>query len=172
MNNETENTSGGIQGEAEALAFDVIKLPEWKSCLEDMVKEGIDYGAVFATAWMEERLRCKRDTMRFGLDVSRIRTKLLEEGFYLSGRGANGERFEIVPAAANAQVMENLQAEAARALAKGVLLGTNTRIDVLTDSERRKHEAMLEKLAVRAALFSRRVPTLRKAMARLTDKAA
>lgn len=163
-----ENT----HSEAVEMAFDVVRMPEWKTCLEDMMTEGVDYGASWPTSYFEDRLKCGRDTMRFGLDMSRIRTKLLEEGFYLSGRGAKGERFEIVPAAANARVMENLQTDAARALAKGVILGTNTRIDVLTETERRKHESMLEKLAVRAALFARRVPTLKKAMLTLETKKA
>jgi hypothetical protein len=170
MSEETNNNE--ITSEAVEMAFDVVKLPEWKTCLSDMQEDGIDHGKAWPTSYFEERLRCKRDTMRFGLDMSRIRTKLLEDGYYLSGRGAKGERFEIVPAAANSQVMENLQADAARALAKGVILGTNTRIDLLTDAERRKHESMLEKLAVRAALFSRRVPTLKKVMLSIENRAA
>jgi hypothetical protein len=172
MNNDTQHNTDEIRAEAHAVALDVLRLPEWQTCLEDMRHQGIDYGSTFPTSFFEERLRTKRDTMRFGIAMYRIRTKLLEDGYYLSGRGAKGERFEIVPAAANAKVMENMQAEAARALAKGLILGTNTRIDLLTDAERRKHESMLEKLAVRSALFSRRVPTLKKALVAITDKAA
>jgi hypothetical protein len=167
-----EHNTNETTGEAIEMAFEVIKMPEWKSCLDDMRSGDMDYGKSWPTTFFEVRLKCQRDTMRFGLDMSRIRTKLLEEGYYLSGRGAKGERFEIVPAAANSQVMENLQADAARALAKGVILGTNTRIDLLTDAERRKHESMLEKLAVRAALFSRRVPTIKKAMLAIDGRKA
>jgi hypothetical protein len=89
---------------------------------------------------------------------------LLTHGFFLSGRGQKGEQFVIVDAAANTSVMENFQAQAVRALRNGVILGTNTRIDVLTEEERRKHEATLERLAVRSALISRKTPTLKKAL--------
>ena len=156
----------------EPIEMEVVKLPEWKSCYQDILNEGIDYGKTFTAEYFEEKLRCRRDSMQFGLDVSNVRTALLAHGFYLSGRGGKGEHFVVLEAAANSKVMENYQHAAAIALRKGVILGTNTRIDILTDDERRKHESMLEKLAVRAALFSRRTPTLKKAILKIEDKAA
>jgi hypothetical protein len=147
-----------------------IKLPEWKACYEDMMEDGVDYGKTYTAEFFESRLRTTRDTLKFGLDVSNVRTKLLEHGYYLSGRGGKGEQFVILEAAANSKVMENFQFAAANALKKGVILGTNTRVDILTDEERRKHESMLEKLAIRAALFGRRMPTLRKAMQTLPQR--
>ena len=44
------------------------------------------------------------------------------------------------------------------ALKRGVVLGTNTRLDALSEGERRKHEAMLERLALRHALVQRSEP--------------
>lgn len=144
--------------------IDPLRLPLWRDCYEKMLKEGVDYGQTYSVEYFEDRLKEKRDTMSFGLSVSKVRMALLTHGFFLSGRGQKGEQFVIVDAAANTSVMENFQAQAVRALRNGVILGTNTRIDVLTEEERRKHEATLERLAVRSALISRKTPTLKKAL--------
>lgn len=149
----------------------VLKLPLWKSCYEEMVKDGCAYGQTYETEYFEQRLKEKRETMAFGLAMSQIRTALLKHGLFLSGRGQKGSQFVIVDAAANSRVMENFQHQAAIALQKGVILGTNTRIDVLTEEERRKHEATLERLAVRSALMSRKVPTIKKALSLLEEAA-
>ena len=140
-----------------------MRLPLWRNCFEEMLKDGADYGKVYNVEFFEKKLKEPRETMAFGLAVSQIRTALLERGLYLSGRGQKGEQFVIVDAAANTKVMENFQAQAALALRKGVILGTNTRIDVLTDEERRKHEATLERLAIRSALMARKLPAIKKA---------
>jgi hypothetical protein len=144
--------------------MEVVRLPLWKNCYEDMLRDGVDYGATYPAEYFEERLKTKRDSMTFGLDISKIRAALLSHGFFLSGRGQKGEQFVIVDAAANTAVMENFQHQAIKALRSGVILGTNTRVDVLTAEERRRHESMLEKLAIRSALISRKIPTLKKAM--------
>lgn len=152
MENTTENT------------MEVLRLPLWKNCYEEMLRDGVDYGQAYPAEYFEERLKVKRDSMTFGLDISKIRAALLSHGFFLSGRGQKGEQFVVVDAAANTSVMENFQAQAIKALRSGVILGTNTRVDVLTDEERRKHESMLERLAIRSALISRKIPILKKAM--------
>jgi hypothetical protein len=144
--------------------MEVVRLPLWKNCYEEMLRNGVDYGATYPAEYFEERLKTKRDSITFGLDISKIRAALLSHGFFLSGRGQKGEQFVIVDAAANTAVMENFQHQAIKALRSGVILGTNTRVDVLTAEERRRHESMLEKLAIRSALISRKIPTLKKAM--------
>jgi hypothetical protein len=154
------------------LQIDVVKLPLWKNCYEEMLRDGVDYGKTYEAEFFEARLKEKRDTMAFGLALSQIRTSLLSHGLYLSGRGQKGHQFVIVDAAANTRVMDNFQHQAKIAMQKGVILGTNTRLDVLTEEERRKHEATLERLAVRTALMSRQIPTLKKALGVLEGKAA
>lgn len=147
---------------------EVLRLPLWKNCYEEMLRNGVDYGLTYSAEFFEERLKSKRDSMEFGLDVSKIRAALLSHGFFLSGRGQKGEQFVILEASANSSVMENFQSQAIKALRSGVILGTNTRVDVLNAEERRKHESMLEKLAIRSALISRKIPTLKKALSSLT----
>ena len=151
--------------------MEVLRLPLWKNCYEEMLRDGVDYGRTYTAEYFEEMLKTKRDSMTYGLDVSKIRAALLSHGFFLSGRGQKGEQFVIVDASANTAVMENFQAQAIKALRSGVILGTNTRVDVLTDEERRKHESMLERLAIRSALISRKIPFLKKAMAKLETAA-
>lgn len=144
--------------------MEVLRLPLWKNCLDEMLHAGVEYGATYSADFFEERLKSKRDTMTYGLDISKIREGLLKYGFFLSGRGQKGEQFVILQASANSSVMENFQAQAIKALRSGVILGTNTRIDLLNDEERRKHEATLERLAVRTALVTRKLPVLKKAL--------
>lgn len=159
MKDTTENT------------MEVLRLPLWKNCYEKMLRDGVDYGRTYTAEYFEEMLKTKRDSMTYGLDVSKIRAALLSHGYFLSGRGQKGEQFVIVDASANTAVMENFQAQAIKALRSGVILGTNTRVDVLTDEERRKHESMLERLAIRSALISRKIPILKKGMQGINDKA-
>jgi hypothetical protein len=144
--------------------MEVVRLPLWKNCYEEMLRDGVDYGQTYTAEYFEERLKVKRDSMTFSLDISKIRAALLSHGLFLSGRGQKGEQFVILDASANTAVMENFQAQAVKALRSGVILGTNTRIDILTEEERRKHEATLERLAIRSALISRKTPTLKKAL--------
>jgi hypothetical protein len=155
----------------ESTEMETIKLPEWKSCYEDMLKDGIEYGKTYPTEFFEKKLRANRLTMEFGIAVSRVRTLLLAHGFYLSGRGGKGKQFVILAASANCQVMENFQVAAAHALHKGATLGRNTRLELLSSDERRKHESTLEKCATRLALFTRRTTTIQRAL-RLMDKKA
>ena len=141
--NETENNDE--QTEA-------VRLPIWKHALEQMRLAGIEYGKTFTAEWLEEKLRTKRDTMGFGLAISEIRRQLEWDGFYLSGRGHKGDQFVIMTPESNQDVMRGYGRAALDALTRGVILGTNTRLDTLTANERRKHEAMLEKLAFKLAL--------------------
>ena len=43
-------------------------------------------------------------------------------------------------------------------LTRGVILGTNTKLETLTESERRRHEALLARMAQKAALMNRTLP--------------
>ncbi len=167
--NETENPQQEVLQNPQP---EVLRLPLWRTCYEEMLRDGIDYGKTYDASFFEERLKDKRDSMGFSLAVSQIRTALLHHGMFLSGRGQKGEQFVVVAAAANARVMENFQAQAVLALHKGVLLGRKTRIEVLTEEEREKHASTLERVAIRSALIARKIPVLKRALAALQDKKA
>ena len=70
-------------------------------------------------------------------------------------RGQKGNQFVILRPAANTNVVDGYSRAAVDALKRGVILGTNTRLDTLSESERRRHEAILERVALRAALVQR-----------------
>ena len=134
---------------------EAVRLPIWKHALEQMRLAGIEYGKTFTAEWFEEHLRTRRDTMGFGLSISEIRRELEWDGYYLSGRGQKGDQFVIMLPESNQDVMRGYGRAALDALKRGVILGTNTRLDSLTANERRKHESLLEKLAFKLALCSK-----------------
>jgi hypothetical protein len=150
----------------------VLRLPLWKNCLEAMIRDGVDHGKTYEAEFFENYFKTERTSMAFSLGVSQIRTALLEHGLFLSGRGQKGDQFVILDAASNTRVMENFQHQAAVALRKGVILGTNTRLDVLTDEERRRHESTLERLAIRSALMSRKIGAIKTALVALEQPKA
>jgi hypothetical protein len=132
-----------------------IKLPEWRGCLELMLSQGVDYGKVYSAEFFEEHLREQRDSMKFGLSISEIRRELEKNGFYLSGRGQKGSQFVILKPESNQEVMQSYNRAAIDALKRGVILGTSTRIDLLSEEDRRRHEKILEKMATRSVLMAR-----------------
>jgi hypothetical protein len=133
----------------------VLRLPLWRSTVEDMIKDGVEYGQTYEAKFFEDRLKCDRNSMQFGLAVSNIRRELERHGFYLSGRGQNGNQLVILPPASNADVLCSYSRAATDALKRGVILGTNTRLDMLTNGERTRHEKTLQILATKAALINR-----------------
>lgn len=134
---------------------ELVRLPLWKNALEQMRKQGIAHGQTWDAEFFEKELRCQRDEMKFGLGISEIRRELEKDGFYLSGRGQKGNQFVVLPPESNADIMAGYQRAALDALKRGVVLGTNTRLDTLSDSDRRRHEGMLERMAMRAVLMQR-----------------
>ena len=53
---------------------------------------------------------------------------------------------------------ENNRARSLPAIDCGVILGTNTKLGTLTEDERRRHEAVLARMAQKAALMRRKLP--------------
>lgn len=139
----------------EQTTTETVRLPIWKNALDEMRKLGIAYGQSYTAEFLEKHLRCARDDMKFGLSVSEIRRELEKDGFYLSGRGQNGAQFVILQPESNSDVMLGYQRAAIDALKRGVVLGTSTRLDTLSDSDRRRHEGLLEKMAMKAVLMQR-----------------
>ena len=149
-NNMNAETNAATNQEPE-----VLRLPLWKNCLDRMIQDGLEHSKVYTAEFFEGQLREKRDTMRFGLAISEIRRELEKLGYYLSGRGQHGNQFIILPPENNQDVMLAYQREAINALKRGVILGTTTRLDLLAADDRRKHESILEKMAMRSVLMQR-----------------
>lgn len=139
-----------------------------------MREEGIEFGKTYPSDYFEKSLSRKRNTMEFGLAISEIRRELEKDGFYLSGRGQKGDQFVILPAEDNVSVMQGYNRRALDALKRGVILGTNTPLQLLDSENRKRHEALLERMAVRTILIQRTqsvVDTLRKHQPKLLKKA-
>jgi hypothetical protein len=140
-------------GEMETQQASLVRLPLWKNCVERMLANGVEYGKTYSAEYLEKELRCKRTEMNFGIAVSEIRRALETRGFYLSGRGLKGDSFIILEPQKNQEVLSSYSTTAIDALKRGVILGTNTRLDTLTSEERRRHESMLHKMATRLMLM-------------------
>lgn len=137
---------------------EALTLPLWKACVEQMLADGATYGSTYPVEFFTKALRCEADSMEFGLAITQIRRVLEAKGMFITTRGQRGEQLVIVPASANCDVMQCYSRKAVDALKRGVILGTNTRIDLLSADDRRRHEAVLEKMAMRLALVTKRNP--------------
>lgn len=142
---------------------EVLRLPLWRECLKKMRAEGLEHGRVYPVKFFTDELRCQPDAMQFSLGIAEIRRELEEDGCYLSGRGQRGEQFIILPARYNADVMLSYGRKAADALRRGVILGTNTPMHLLGAEDRRRHESILEKMAIKSCLMLR-AATIAKAL--------
>jgi len=140
-------------GDKETAVAELVRLPLWKSCVEDMLASGVTYGATYPAEYFEKKLRCERSEMKFGIAVSEIRRALEIHGFYLSGRGLKGDSFIVLEPSSNQDIMKSYSSAAIDALKRGVILGTNTRLDTLSAEERRRHESILEKMATRLMML-------------------
>lgn len=152
---------------------ETVRLPLWKNCLDNMRKQGLAYGQTWSAEFFEKELRCDRDAMPFGLAISEIRRQLESDGYYLSGRGQKLAQFVILQPEANVDVMKSYQRAASDALSRGVILGTNTRLDLLSEENRKRHESLLERLATKAVLLRRSesiAKAVRKSQPKLLEK--
>jgi hypothetical protein len=131
-------------------------LPEWKHALSEMEKLGIKYGSTFSLEWFEKTLKQTRDTVEFAMSIHQIRVHLRTRGMNLTSIGQNGQGWFIAPPQTNAHEMLRMQRKAIRAMQQGVILGTNTPLEILEAADRKRHEGVLERLAIRSALISRR----------------
>lgn len=146
------------QNDSTPIHTELHRAPLWQTTLATMRKEGVAYDKTYSTEWLEQRLGANSDSVEFGFAISAIRRELEYEGFYLTARGQSGNGFVILPPEDNADVMLGYQRTAIDSLRRGVILGTNTKLETLTSDERRRHEAVLARLAQRAALVNRKLP--------------
>lgn len=131
--------------------------PLWRDFIVKMkATNELNFGAFFKTEAMVEHLGCAAESVEFAFAIAAIRKALRREGKNFTERGQHGLGYLITPPEFNHKEMDRLQASAISALREGVVLGTNTPIELLDAESRRKHEAVLEKIATRLALVTRR----------------
>lgn len=131
---------------------ETMRLPLWKGVLEEMIRTA-EHGQTFPVEKFEEKLRCGRDTVEFGISISNIRKGLEHYGMSLSQKQS---MLTILMPEDNARVMELFQVRALRNLKRAVVLGSSTPLAGLTDSQKREHEKQLSKSAFRLAMMRKR----------------
>ena len=133
---------------------EVRRLPLWKDWIERN-EHRLAYGLTVTTEEMEEALEEKAHSMAFQMAAHNIRVLLRQRGMNFSQRGLRGAGFQILPPNTNADEMEHLNRVALNSLKASVILGTRTNLSLLSDCERKRHEAVTEKMAHRLALLGR-----------------
>jgi len=149
----TDRTQAVILNERKTMT-EVLRLPLWKNVLDQLCFSGIDYGMEIKSAWLEDQLKCERESMEFQISVSKIRQELEKKGFYLNGRDCEGD-FEIIRPEDNVNVMQRYQSQALNLIRRSSVLGSATRMDLLDDAQRQKHETVLRTAQTRMVLMAR-----------------
>lgn len=134
---------------------DVRKLPLWKSWIEAN-ESRLTYGAQFTSKELTEYLGLTEDSLQFAMSVHYIRKALRRKGMNFTARGQYGSGYTIAQPGTNHAEMKRMANAAASAMREGVILGTSTPLDLLTEDERRIHESLTEKMAIRLALIARK----------------
>ena len=130
----------------------VERMPLWRGVLSEMI-ESATHGDTLPVEHFEQKLRCSRDTVEFGISVSNIRKGLEHYGMSMTQKA--GQMLILLPED-NARVMELFNFRALRSLKRAVILGSSTPLAGLTDSQKREHEKQLSKSAFRLALMRRK----------------
>lgn len=131
------------------------RLPLWKNWL-DRNMDTVTYGSTFDTIELANDLGADVDSVQFAFSINEIRKALRRCGMNLTSRGTGGAQYVVVPPQTNMHEMVRMQRSAINSLREGVILGTSTPLDLLESDDRRRHEAVLEKMATRFALLSRK----------------
>lgn len=135
---------------------DARKLPLWKSWLEAN-ESRLAYGAQFTSKELTEYLGMTEEDLQFAMSIHHIRKALRRKGMNFTARGQYGAGYVIAQPGTNQAEMRRMANVAASAMREGVILGTSTPLDMLTDEERRIHESLTEKMATRLALMRRKL---------------
>jgi hypothetical protein len=133
---------------------EVRRLPLWKDWIERN-EHRLAYGLTVTTEEMEAALEEKIGTVEFNMAILNIRIVLRHRGMNFSQRGLSGAGFHIAPPNTNAEEMERMNRVAVNSLTASVILGTRTNLNLLSECERKRHEAVTEKMAHRVALLGR-----------------
>lgn len=138
------------------------KIHTWKAFIEEMDAIGrINFGAIFTIKELEMFFDTPVGTPKFSFAIIGVRDALLERGMAFTMRDQKGTSYRIAMPEENADEMERFQRHAINSMRRGVILGTSTPLDTLSIEDRRRHEAIVEKMSVRLALINRRTAQLK-----------
>lgn len=135
----------------------VVTLPLWRTCLEEM-KGSLAFDSVWPAEFFEERFRCKRTDHAFEWEMIALRRHLEEEdGYYLRSEN-DGASHRIPSAAQHEDVSTGFDRKVKRYAKRSVTLRASVLMNPaaqLNDAERRLMESNMERAAHRLLLLSR-----------------
>jgi len=134
-------------------------LPLWQELVRRLRESpGYGFGKVWPVTLFEEVLELNRNTKDFGFALMEVRESLrVQDGYYLEQR-ANGTEFAIPTAYGHEDVAKRKDKEAMRSALRSVEYRAKTLANPeadLTDEERGRMDANLEKASMRVVLMSR-----------------
>lgn len=132
------------------------RLPLWRDLLDQMLTGELKENKTWPLQFFIDGLSAPANSVQLAMGIHEIRRGLRRKGWVLTSRGQDGTQYVLLPRNRNADEMIRMQNLALNSLREGVILGTSTPLDELTDAERMRHESVLEKMAKRAALLGRR----------------
>lgn len=138
----------------------ILRLPLWKACLDEMRETGFTYGASWGAEFFETRLRCANDTDEFCFAMINIRCAIeYDDGYSIkSKRAENGLVFFIPSAPGHEEVASAFDQKMRRYLVRAINLRSATLINPqaeLTEGERAKMTKNLERDGIRLVLIAR-----------------
>lgn len=144
---------------------EVLKLPLWKNCLEKMRAQGFGYGSSWPVDFFEGELRRKRDEQQFAFEMMALKQALEEEDGYYLESSESGKLWSIPAAAAHEDVAKSFEHKMRRYSVRSVAIRAATLTNAsatLTDAERQKMEANLERASTRLVLLARQQSIVKK----------
>ncbi len=121
-----------------------------------LLGQKVGYGSVIKMEAFEELLGIKRDDAAFGFLVSAVRHHLYSHGLYLSGEGVSETGcYEILAAQDNQWIGRLAVARAERDLEGKQTLLLNTKMDSMSDLQKRRHEVSLRELSLKIRAMRR-----------------
>ena len=90
--------------------------------------------------------------------LAKIRRELEHSGFCLTARGMAGTAYTVAEPEALADILLRYERKGVDMLCRAVILGSYADLSSLTKSQSRRTEAILSRVAQRAALVSRKLP--------------
>jgi hypothetical protein len=131
------------------------ELPLWKSWVKE-IGESLKWGDAVTSAELVKYLDEHEDSLQFAMAIHQIRKWFRRRGMNFTSRGQSGAGYVISQPNTNRAEMERMARAAASAMREGVILGSATPLEMLTEEERRIHDKLTENMAIRMAMLSRK----------------
>jgi hypothetical protein len=121
-----------------------------------LIESKLEPGTLIKAEVFEQLLGISRNSQAFSWLISDIRHALWPHGFHLSGSGfAETGAFEITHPRDNYWLLKLAIARADRDIEGKIVLCSNTRMDMLSELEKRRHENMLRQAQLKLSAMRR-----------------